>query len=284
MRDRTIAQWRKILAAWLLLCPVWANALTLNTEPVQGRLVLGQTEPGAKVTLDGKAIKVTPEGAFAFGFGRDATGQHTLDAELSDRSHQQHRFTVQTRTFNVQRIKGIAKAIMHPAAKDVARAKKDAEQVWLARNKDSDLTAFANGFRWPLLGPITGVYGSQRVYNGEPRRPHYGVDIAAADGTQVVAPADGVVTLWVPDMFYSGGTMIIDHGYGVSSTFLHLSGALVKQGDKVKAGEPVALVGHSGRATGAHLDWRINWYHVRLDPQLLVPPMAEAQAATTTAK
>ncbi|MGY0583956.1 MAG: M23 family metallopeptidase, partial [Paraglaciecola chathamensis] len=132
-------------------------------------------------------------------------------------------------------------------------------------------TDFSQDFIWPAQGPISGVYGSQRVLNGQPKRPHYGVDVAAPTGTPVYAPADGVVTLFVPDMYYSGGTMIIDHGLGVSSTFLHLSKGLVQVGDNVKQGQLVAEIGATGRVTGAHLDWRMNWMNVRIDPALLVP-------------
>jgi murein DD-endopeptidase MepM/ murein hydrolase activator NlpD len=142
---------------------------------------------------------------------------------------------------------------------------------------------FAGAFHWPLEGPITGVYGSQRVYNDVPGRPHYGVDVAAATGTPITTPAPGLVTLAHPDMFYSGGTVIIDHGYGISSTMMHLSKVLVDVGQEVVPGDIIAEVGASGRATGPHLDWRMNWFKVRIDPQLLVQPMGQQAAATSQA-
>ena len=135
--------------------------------------------------------------------------------------------------------------------------------------------AFLSDFQWPLTGRISGVYGSQRVYNGKPGRPHYGVDVARPTGTVVVAPADAVVTLVQQNNYYSGGTLIMDHGYGVSSTMIHLSEVLVNDGQTVKQGDPVAKVGASGRATGPHLDWRLNWFEVKLDPVTVVPPMKE---------
>lgn len=266
-----------ILMSLLLMVSSFAHALTLDQKPKQGALIIGHTSPGAHVVYDDKELAVTPDGTFVFGLGRDAKGHHQLTATLPDGTTEQKSFKVISRQFKIQHIDGIAKKIMHPSAAHQQRARKDAEQVWVARSKASTRTDFMDGFQWPLTGPITGVYGSQRVFNGEPKRPHYGVDIAAPKGTKVVAPAAGKVTLWVPDMFYSGGTMIIDHGYGVSSTFIHLSGSLVKVGDQVKAGQPVALVGSSGRATGPHLDWRINWFEVRLDPQLIAPPMPKAK-------
>ena len=135
------------------------------------------------------------------------------------------------------------------------------------------LSAVKAGMRWPLLGPITGVYGSQRVYNGTPRSPHYGVDVAAPTGQPVRAPSPGVVTLAEPDLFYSGGTVILDHGYGLSSSFLHLSNVSVSVGQEVAVGDVIGAVGATGRATGPHLDWRMSWFDQRVDPQLLVPSM-----------
>ena len=145
-----------------------------------------------------------------------------------------------------------------------------------ARQRDDPRTDFLSGWMWPVSGPISGVYGSQRVLNGEPRRPHYGVDIAAPVGTPVRAPADGLVTLSHPDMFFSGVTLVLDHGHNLSSSFLHLNKSLVKTGDRVKRGDVIAEVGKSGRVTGAHLDWRMNYQAERIDPELLVPPMPEA--------
>ena len=174
------------------------------------------------------------------------------------------------REYNIQRIEGIAKKIMNPNKKANIRVGEDNKKIKAARTIDSNLTAFAQGFIAPIEGTITGVYGSQRYYNGVPKWPHYGLDYAGNTGDPVKAPADGVVLMFVPDMFYSGGTMIIDHGHGVSSTFLHLSDSYVKVGDKVSKGQVVAAVGSSGRATGPHLDWRINWFNVRLDPALVL--------------
>src|SRR5690606_22525561 len=167
-------------------------------------------------------------------------------------------------------------ATVTPPPEVAARIEREALQVAAARAIDSDLQTFLDGFAWPLTGRISGVYGSQRIYNGKPGRPHFGVDVAAPVGTRVRAPADGAVILAEPDLFFSGGTLIVDHGYGVSSTLMHLSTVLVKTGDRVLAGQEVAEVGPTGRASGPHLDWRINWFNVRLDPQLIAPPMAAA--------
>ncbi|MBD1388448.1 M23 family metallopeptidase [Neiella sp. HB171785] len=248
----------------------------LLAEPVQGSLVRGIASPGAVVTFHGQTLEVGPAGEFVFGIGRDATGSRELIVTDANGKEARRTLDIVEREFNIQRIEGIAKRIMNPKPEDIERAKKDNRMVAAARAPVTERLDFMQPFIWPVEGPISGVYGSQRFYNGEPRRPHFGVDIAVPTGTQVVAPADGVIVLWVPDMFYSGGTMIIDHGFGVNSTFLHLSGSLVKTGEEVKQGQPVALVGATGRVTGAHLDWRMNWKSARVDPQLLVPPMPKA--------
>ena len=181
---------------------------------------------------------------------------------------------VEPRAYDIQRIDGLPPRKVTPRSKeDLARIEADVRMVRQARAIDDPRTDFLGGFRWPTTGRISGVYGSQRILNGEPRRPHFGIDIAAPTGTKVVAPADGVVTLVHPDMFFSGGTMIVDHGHGLSSAFLHLSRILVKQGERVVLGQPIAEVGSTGRSTGPHLDWRINLFDRRLDPSLLVGPM-----------
>jgi murein DD-endopeptidase MepM/ murein hydrolase activator NlpD len=242
----------------------------LSGEIKQGGLMVGKTKPSNTVTLNGNEIAVSTDGDYAFGFSRDdkASYQLVITADNGDRTEKT--LVPQKRDYKLQRIEGIKKSIMQPNPKAVARSQKDSKQVKAARKISSSLTSFANGFIPPIKGTITGVYGSQRIYNGVPKRPHFGLDYAGNIGDPVKAPASGKVLLWVPDMFYSGGTMIIDHGQGVSSTFLHLSQSYVKQGDSVKQGQVVAAVGNSGRTTGPHLDWRINWFGVKIDPALVL--------------
>ena len=248
------------------------DAVELRGEMTQGSLIRGKTAPGTKILLDGKAIDVAETGEFAFGFSRDSVLEHVLTEISKDGQRKEKALNITKREYNIQRIEGIPQKYVSPPPEVSARIKKDNQQVGLARQTNDKRLDFTQDFIWPAEGPISGVYGSQRVFNGEPRNPHYGVDVAAPTGTSVYAPADGIVTLFVPDMYYSGGTMIIDHGFGVSSTFLHLSKGLVAKGTKVKQGDLVAEIGATGRVTGAHLDWRINWFKVRLDPRLLVPP------------
>tara|TARA_R110000782_G_scaffold382_8_gene1178 strand:+ start:22480 stop:23310 length:831 start_codon:yes stop_codon:yes gene_type:complete len=247
----------------------WAKT-QLTEQFFQGALIVGKTAPENKVMLNGKAIKVSASGDYVLGFSRDEKNNSVLTITSPNGEIDKRTLKPLKREYNIQRIEGIAKKIMNPNKKANIRVGEDNKKIKAARSIGSNLTAFAQGFIAPIEGTITGVYGSQRYYNGVPKWPHYGLDYAGNTGDPVKAPADGVVLMYVPDMFYSGGTMIIDHGHGVSSTFLHLSDSYVKVGDKVSKGQIVAAVGASGRATGPHLDWRINWFNVRLDPALVL--------------
>ncbi|PIE43312.1 MAG: peptidase [Gammaproteobacteria bacterium] len=248
----------------------FANSLELQGSFTQGGMLIGKTEPGNQVLLDGTAIAVSDRGQFVFGFGRDAKLSHLLDIVKPNGTKTRKTIEIEKRKYNIQRIDGIPRKMMQPSKQALKRAGTEARLVKKARNIFSTRTDFLGGFVVPVKGRITGVYGSQRIFNGEPRRPHFGIDYAAPLGTAVKAPASGVVSLVHNDMFYSGGTLIIDHGMGVSSTFIHLQKILVKPGEAIKQGDKIALVGTTGRSTGPHLDWRVNWFQVRLDPALLV--------------
>lgn len=253
----------------LLTCSSHAE-IKLSGEIKQGGLVVGKTKAQNTVTINDEVLLVSPQGDYVFGFDRDDTKQYKLIiTEPSGKTEQKIIIPVK-REYDIQRIEGIAQSIMKPNPKASERAKKDNIQIAMARKISSELYSFSNGFVAPINGVITGVYGSQRIFNGEEKRPHFGLDYAGDVGDPVNAPAAGKITLFVPDMFYSGGTMIIDHGQGISSTFLHLSQAYVKVGDYVKQGELIAAVGKSGRVTGPHLDWRVNWFTVRIDPALVL--------------
>ena len=258
-----------LLTSLLMLQPLAAQE-QLTEQFFQGALIVGKTSPTNKVSLNGKAIKVSSTGDYALGFSRDEKNNSELVIISPNGATEKRILKPLKREYNIQKVEGIAKKIMNPNKKANIRAGEDNKKISAARKVDSDLTAFAQGFIAPIEGTITGVYGSQRYYNGVPKRPHYGLDYAGKKGDPVKAPADGTVLMYVHDMFYSGGTMIIDHGHGVSSTFLHLSNSYVKVGDKVTKGQLVAAVGSSGRATGPHLDWRINWFNMRLDPALVL--------------
>lgn len=256
--------------AAVLSASLCAASLVLEGDMVQGGLVRGKVNPGTKVEFEGQAVRVSEKGLFLIGFGRDAPKRMTLTAYGPDGLREQRTLRIRNRRFKIQRIDGLPPSKVSPAEKDLARIRAEAAMVKAARQLDEPRTDFLSGFIWPVNGPITGVYGSQRILNGEPRRPHYGVDIAASAGTPVRAPADGLVTLTHTDMYYSGGTLILDHGHGLSSSFLHLEEILVKKGQTVYQGDVIALVGATGRSKGAHLDWRINLFQTRLDPQLII--------------
>ncbi|MCU7906693.1 MAG: M23 family metallopeptidase [Candidatus Thiodiazotropha sp. (ex Epidulcina cf. delphinae)] len=262
---------------WLLLFPLSAWSLTLEGDFTQGGMLIGRVSPGSEVRFNDQSVRVSADGVFLLGFSRDDGLRHDLLVSRDGRPIDRKRIAISKREYRIQRINGLPPAQVTPPKRDWERIKREAALVKQARRLDDDRRDYLSGFIWPAMGAVSGVYGSQRILNGVPKRPHFGVDIAAPVGTRVVAPADGVVTLAHPDMFYSGGTLIIDHGHQLSSSFLHLHKILVEEGRRVKQGDPVAEIGATGRVTGAHLDWRMNLRSARIDPQLLVPPMPEAE-------
>lgn len=261
------------LLAVLLAWPVLANEIRLEGVFTQGGILRGEVAPGTQLTLDGEPVPVSASGRFVIGFDRDAELAARLVAILPNGLQLGQDIRLQSRQYDIQRVEGVPEATVNPPASVLDRIGREAILVSEARAGESALEDFARPFQWPLKGPVTGVFGSQRVYNGVPKRPHYGVDVAAPVGTVVVAPAGGVVTLVHDDMFYSGGTLVIDHGHGLTSTFIHLNRVLVKTGQRVEQGDEIAEVGEKGRASGPHLDWRMNWRDRRLDPVTLVGPM-----------
>ena len=294
--NEVIAKWRAYESKWSLSAVTWAalgalalcsllasgplpaaeTGFRLDGPRTQGALLRGRVTPGSVVEFEGASVRVSEDGWFLIGFGRDAPPEATLEVRYPDGRRERQILAVKPREYDIQRIDGLPERKVTPRSEeDLARIAADVALVKEARRTDDARTDFLDGFRWPLEGRITGVYGSQRILNGEPRRPHFGIDIAAPTGTKVLAPAGGVVTLAHPDMFFSGGTLIVDHGHGLSSAFLHLSRILVEKGERVAQGQPIAEVGSSGRSTGAHLDWRINLFSRRLDAALLAGPMPE---------
>lgn len=245
----------------------------LDGNPTQGGLLFGHIDSGNQVYYGERKLNTSPDGSFILGFGRDAVLQQQLTLINPDGTTHNHKITLKQRQYDIQKINGISKKMMSPSKEDLRRIGKEASLVAKARKQESLRLNFQESFIWPVVGRISGVYGSQRILNGEPRRPHFGIDIATPTGTPVKAPAGGVVTMAHSGMFFSGATLIIDHGHGLSSSFLHLNKILVKEGAQVSQGETIATVGATGRVTGPHLDWRINWFDQRLDPALLVPPM-----------
>ncbi|MEQ1439588.1 M23 family metallopeptidase [Fontimonas sp. SYSU GA230001] len=253
--------------------------VTLRGEWVQGGVLVGRAPVGARVWFNARELRLDADGRFVFGLHRDEPPTAELRVQLPDEpASLSYRTQVKARRYDIQRIDGLPPKMVAPPPEVQARIAADQAAVARARDRDSPLAGFAESFIWPCIGPVSGVFGSQRILNGEPKQPHYGVDVAVPTGTKVFAPASGIVSLAHPDMYYTGGTLMIDHGHGLSSAFLHLSKLLVKEGQAVRQGEPIALSGATGRATGAHLDWRVNWFDARVDAQMLVPPMDQARA------
>ena len=243
--------------------------VVLNGKFTQGALLRGQAPAGAKVTLNGETVQTNKDGKFVVGFEREAPLQQTLAVELDNGQKWQRDITLEKREYNIQRIDGLEQKMVTPPAEVTARIKQDNINVANARSGNTDLDALFTRFEWPAKGVISGVYGSQRILNGVPKWPHYGLDIANETGTPVYAPVDGVVTM-ANDLYYSGNTLILDHGMCVFSTFLHMDTITVEVGETVKQGEQIGTIGSTGRSTGPHLDWRINLGNTRLDPQTII--------------
>ena len=267
-----------VLAALCLVAgaPRSALALELDGRLMQGGMVVGTAAPGSKVTLDGKPVAVTPDGRFVIGFGRDHSASALLVVTGPDGATATEALAIAAREYEIQRIDGLPPGKVGGFDEEtLARIRRDNAQVAAARAMNTAGAHFLDGFIWPVQGRISGVYGSQRILNGEPRQPHFGIDIAAPTGTPVVAPVAGTVTLAARDHFFTGGIVIVDHGMGVSSTLFHLNTVDVTVGQEVARGERIGSVGATGRATGPHLDWRINWFDERLDPRLVAGPMPD---------
>lgn len=263
--------------------PATAACPELRGDVVEGGLAWARVAPGTPVTLDGERVSVTEDGHFVIGFHRDAPATQRLEVGGGCSVA----LSVGQREYRISRVEGVPQRTVTPPPEQLARIRRERALVRTAKSqriaRADWLMQIDGGFRWPALGRISGVYGSQRFYNGTPGNPHYGVDIAVPTGTPVLAPAAGRVTLAEPDLFYSGGTVILDHGYGLSSSFLHLSRVDVAVGEELQPGDRLGAVGATGRATGPHLDWRMSWLDRRVDPQRLVPPMREARRAAAAA-
>ncbi|AKK67318.1 M23 family metallopeptidase [Xanthomonas translucens] len=236
----------------------------------QGALVTGKVAPGSRVQYAGRTLRVSGYGSVVFGIGRDERGPLRLLVQRADGGSETIDIAVTPRDWPLERVNGVPPKTVNPPPAIAERIKREQAQVTAARDRDDDRTDFAAPFIWPVQGRISGRFGNARVYNGQPGAGHSGMDIAVPTGTPVKAPAAGVVTFAAPDLYLTGGTVLIDHGYGVSSNFLHLSRIDVKVGDRIAQGQVLGAVGATGRATGPHLHWGMNWFDVRIDPLLVL--------------
>ena len=242
----------------------------LEGDFIQGGLVKGKTDNNISLKFKKRLLRKTPKGLFVIGFGRD----HPQIANLSLKINQKwitKNINIKKRVYKTQIINGLEKKMVTPPKSFYDRIIRENKVIKEIRNLDSDIDFIFQKLNWPAKGIISGVFGSQRILNGKPKRPHYGIDIAAKKGTSVIAPIESIVRMAEKDLYYTGGTIMLDHGHGVTSVYSHLSLINVNVGDKVKKGQKIGEIGSTGRSTGPHLDWRINWFLERLDPALLVP-------------
>ena len=242
-------------------------AIEFDGKFIQGHFIIGKTEPYSKIKIDKKQIKVSKEGYFAFGLDRDRKYDVIITIEKKGIKKKIIK-KVQKRNYKIQRIDGLEEKKVTPPKEVYERIKKENKLIAKARNINSDLDFFKGGLIVPVEDAIiTGVYGSQRILNGKPKWPHYGIDFAQKKGTPIKAMLDGIATLVENDLYYTGGTLIFDHGHGISTLYMHMEKIFVKLGQKVNQGEIIGTVGSTGRSTGPHLDVRLNWFQTRLDPQ-----------------
>lgn len=253
-----------------------APDVRLNGAISPGGLIIGTTAPGNTVTVDGKSVRVSPAGLFLIGMGRDAAGDVRLDIAAPDGAIAHRVITIPGRDYDIQRIDGLPKKQVTPDPETLERINAESGLIKAVRRNDGVTAYFANGFQWPVTGPISGVFGSQRILNGEPRNPHNGTDIAAAEGTLIVAMGDGVVALANGNMFYTGMTVMLDHGHGLTSVYAHMSDILVTEGQQITRGTPIGSIGKTGRVTGPHLHWGVTLFATHLDPMLVVGPMPDS--------
>ena len=251
--------------------------LSLTGDLVQGALVIGRTLPGTRVSVGDKPVRVSPDGVFVLGFGRNAK-KAVVALTYPDGTSERRSLKVRKRKFRVQRIDGLPPRKVTPSAEDLKRIRTEGARIGAARRRDTGSAWFLGGFMWPARGIVSGVFGSQRILNGKPRSPHLGTDVAAPTGTSVVAAGDGIITLADRGMFYTGHTLMVDHGHGVSTIYAHLSALLVKKGDRVRKGQPIGRIGATGRVTGPHLHWGLSLFGQRLDPALAAGPKPKKKA------
>jgi murein DD-endopeptidase MepM/ murein hydrolase activator NlpD len=247
-----------------------ANAVEFKGKFIQGHFILGKTESGSKIIIDKKEVKVSKNGYFAFGIGKDRKFDIVIIKEKNGKNKKIIK-KIKKRKYNIQKIDGLAKKKVTPPEEFYERIKRENRLISKAREINSNLQFFKEKFIIPVDNAIiTGVYGSQRILNGIPKWPHYGIDFAQKKGTPIKAMNNGIVTLAEKDLFYTGATLIFDHGHGISTLYMHMDKIFVDKGDHVKKGDIIGTVGSSGRSTGPHLDIRLNWFDTRLDPATIL--------------
>ena len=248
------------------------GAEVISGYPVEGNLIVARTNPSNKIKINNEFLEIDESGIFVFGFHRDE--ENPIKLVIINNENEQFKTSIKPikRVYKIQRIDGLKKSMVTPPEDTISRIKSDRKKVNKARKVKLEMGDFIQGFDWPLKGLITGVYGSQRILNDIPKSPHFGIDISVPVGTSVKAPASGIITL-TETLYYSGYTVILNHGLNINSTFLHLSEINVNVGERIGRGDLIGHSGDTGRSTGPHLDWRIDWNGKRLDAEMLAGPM-----------
>ena len=265
-----------LLATAITATSAWADvSISLDGTFAPGGLIIGKTADGNTVSMDGRVIRVSENGEFLLGLGRNVTGNTTIVVTSQDGETSSYAYDIAAREYDIQYIDGLPSEQVTPDPATLERIAAESALIRAARKSDLRDPLFLSGFDWPTMGRISGVFGSQRVLNGEPRNPHNGVDIAASTGTEVRAMADGRVTLVHEDMFYTGKSVVLDHGHGLTSIYVHMSKILTTVGELVRKGDVIGKVGQTGRATGPHLHWGVTLFSTHLDPALVTGPMPE---------
>ena len=259
----------KLFLILVIFTSTHLNAVEFRGKFLQGHYIVGLADPNAKIIIDKKEIKVSKDGYFVFGIDRDRKFDSSITI-LKDGKKEKIIKKVLKRTYNIQRIDGLEESKVTPPESVYKRIKEENNKIGEARAINSDLPFFKNQFIMPVKGIISGVYGSQRILNGKPKWPHYGIDIAAKQGAMIKSSGSGVVTMAEDDLYYTGGTIIMDHGHCISTIYSHLETIFVSVGDKINQGDIIGTVGSTGRSTGPHLDFRVNWFQTRLDPMSVI--------------
>ena len=259
----------KLIFIFIISCSTQLKAVEFKGKFLQGHYIIGSTNPSAQIIIDKKEVKVSNEGYFVFGIDRDRKFDLII-TKIENGNKEKITKKVLKRKYNIQRIDGLEESKVTPPESVYKRIKEENNKIGKARAINSDLIFFKDQFIMPVEGIISGVYGSQRILNGKPRWPHYGIDIAAKKGTMIKSSGSGTVTMAEDDLYYTGGTIIMDHGHGISTIYSHLETVLVSIGDKINQGDIIGTVGSTGRSTGPHLDFRVNWFQTRLDPMSVI--------------
>ena len=259
----------RLLFLLIFLSTTQLSAIEFKGKFLQGHFIVGITDPNAKIIIGKKEVKVSKDGYFVFGIDRDRKFDISITKIINGKKEVITK-QILKRKYNIQRIDGLEESKVTPPESVYKRIKEENNKIGEARAINSDLPFFKNQFIIPVEGIISGVYGSQRILNGKPKWPHYGIDIAAKQGTMIKSSGSGIVTMAEDDLYYTGGTIIMDHGHGISTIYSHLETIMVSVGDKINQGDIIGTVGSTGRSTGPHLDFRVNWFQTRLDPMSVI--------------